>query len=104
MEVPVEHSVPMVRLPEELSFPAGLAERIHFDAERGQLVFRGFMSKADFDRLCRLSDDWGYLRPLEELFRLCVPEDDAPRPGALRRLFASLAHPRSRHPSRPVNA
>ena len=50
------------------------------------------MSKGDFDRLCRLSDDWGYRRPLEELFRQCTPEDGDPT-GGLRRwlsLFTGL--------------
>ena len=84
----MEHSVPMERLPAGVTFPPSLAGRIHFDAERKRLAFRGFMSKSDFDALCTLSNDWGYLRPLEDLFRLCVPEDE-PRPGGFRRLVAA---------------
>ena len=46
------------------------------------------MSKAEFDRLCQLSGDWGYRRPLEDLFRLCTPEAERPRRGLLRSLAA----------------
>ncbi len=73
----VDHFVTMDRLPDGLEFPPDLKDRIWFDAVMRRLVFRGFMSKADFDRLCRLSDNWGYRRPLEDLFRLCTPEEPA---------------------------
>jgi hypothetical protein len=46
------------------------------------------MSKSEFDRLCLLSDDWGYRRPLEDLFRLCTPE--APRKGVFGRVLSVL--------------
>lgn len=78
-EVPLEHFVTIPKLPAGLVFPKDLAERIRHDADRGRLVHRGFMSKADFDRLSALSDDWAYRRPLEELFRLCTPEPARPR-------------------------
>ena len=88
----MDHSVALERLPEGLRFPPELGDRIGYDAERRRLVYRGFMSKVDFDRLCALSDDWSYRRPLEELFRLCTPEPEAPpRPIGLRRAFAALA-------------
>jgi hypothetical protein len=86
----VDHFVTMNRLPDGLEFPPALTDRIWFDAAKRRLVFRGFMSKAEFDRLNRLSDDWGYRRPLEDLFRLCTPEEEE-RPRGLRRMFASLA-------------
>lgn len=95
----MEHSVPLDHLPEGLRFPASLGDRISFDAEHKRLVFRGFMSKADFDQLCHLSDDWAFRRPLENLFRECGP-DENPAPGGLRRLFNALTHP-GPGPSRP---
>jgi hypothetical protein len=84
----MDHFVPMERLPEGFVFPADMKERFGFDAEHRRLWYRGFMSKTDFDRLSRLSEDWAYRRQLEELFRLCEP--DIPPVGGFRRLFASM--------------
>ena len=47
-------------------------------------------ASAEFDRLFLVSEDWSYRRQLEELFRLCTP-DDPPRPRGLRRFVAALA-------------
>jgi hypothetical protein len=47
----VDHFVTMNRLPDGLEFPPALKNRIWFDAAKRRLVFRGFMSKAEFDRL-----------------------------------------------------
>jgi hypothetical protein len=71
----VEHSVPLERFPAEVEFPADLKLRIRYDPVRRRLVHIGFMSKSDYDRLFLLSDDWGYRRKLEDLFRLCTPEE-----------------------------
>src|SRR3954447_11495801 len=87
-EVPVENSVPIERFPTGIEFPADLKLRIRYDPIRRRLVFIGFMSKSEFDRLSRLSDDWSYRRPLEDLFRLCTPEE--PRPGVLSRVRMAL--------------
>ena len=62
-EGPVEHSVPMDRLLDGLQSPPDLSHRIGFDADRRRRVFRGFMSKSEFNHLCQLSNDWGYRRP-----------------------------------------
>jgi len=78
----------MERLPAGIEFPADLRLRIRYDPIRRRLVFIGFMSKCEFDRLCRLSDDWSYRRPLEDLFRLCTPED--PPSGVFHRVRAAL--------------
>jgi hypothetical protein len=86
----MDHSVRLDRLPDGLAFPPELGDRIRHDSARGTLSFRGFMSKADFDRLSRLHDDWGYRRSLEELFRLCVLET-GPRPtNRLTSVFSRL--------------
>jgi hypothetical protein len=90
MEDPVEHFVPLNRVPDGLQFPADLSHRIQYDADRRRLVFRGFMSKAEFDRLCLLTEDWGYRRSLEELFRLSTAEPESPS-GVFRRVLTALA-------------
>ncbi len=85
----MEHFVPLEKLPPGLEFPPEYRDRIRFDPEKQRLVYRGFMSKADFDRLCRLSGDWSYRRPLENLFRLCAI-DASEKPRGLRGLVTSL--------------
>jgi hypothetical protein len=62
--------------------------RIRYDPIRRRLVFLGFMSKSEFDRLNRVSDDWEYRRKLEDLFRLCIPEE--PRSGVFTRVKSVL--------------
>ena len=84
----MEHFVTMTSLPPGLTFPPQYAEKLHFDAAHKRLVFQGVMSKADFDSLSRLSDDWGYRRPLEDLFRLSI--EDSSRPRLFRRLFSAF--------------
>jgi hypothetical protein len=84
----VENSVPMPRFPSGIEFPADLKRRIRYDPIRRRLVFIGFMSKSEFDRLCQLSDDWSYRRPLEDLFRLCTPEE--PPSGLFRLVRTAL--------------
>ncbi len=75
----MEHFVTINSLPPGLTFPPQYAGKLHFDAEQKRLVYRGVMSKADFDSLSRLSDDWGYRRPLEDLFRLSIEDRSSPR-------------------------
>jgi hypothetical protein len=84
----VEHAVPVQNFPPGIEFPADLSRRIRYDPIRRRLVFIGFMSKGEFDRLCKLSDDWGYRRPLEELFRQCTLEDS--RSGVFSRVLSVL--------------
>ena len=85
----MDRFVKLESLPPGLKFPADLADRISFDAEKHRLTHRGFMSKADFDRLYRLHPDWTYRRALEELFRLCTLEDSQ-GPFHLSRWLAAL--------------
>ena len=85
----MDHFVKLDRLPEGLEFPPQLKDRIHFDAAAGKLVFRGYMSKTDFDRLCQLSNDWKFRRTLEELFRISVPEEE-PRSRGIHRFLAAV--------------
>jgi hypothetical protein len=63
-----EHSVKLDRLPEGMTFPAELHDRVLYDAARRRLVFRGFMTKSDYDRLAKLSKDFQYERGVEDLF------------------------------------
>jgi hypothetical protein len=85
----MDHFVKLDRMPECLEFPADLKERIHFEPETRKLVFRGYMSKSDFDRLSQLTTDWNFRRKLEELFRLSVMSQSA-RPQGVRRFLGSL--------------
>lgn len=68
-------AVSVDRLPEGLSFPGDLQRKIHYDPSQRRLAFEGFMSKATFDRLYRLTDDRDYRRALEELFQACTFDD-----------------------------
>jgi hypothetical protein len=85
----MDHFVRLDRLPEGLEFPPHLKDRIHFDAAAHKLIFRGYMSKTDFDQISQLTGDWKFRRTLEELFRLCTPET-APTPKGFRRVLAAL--------------
>jgi hypothetical protein len=96
MEGLVDHFVKLDRLPDGYEFPPELGDRITFDAKTHKLVFRGYMSKADFDRLCQPTRDWGFRRALEDLFRLSIPEVEPPSGGARRLLgvFTRFRPPR----------
>jgi hypothetical protein len=92
----MEQFVPLDRLPDGLTFPPEMEGRIRHDPDMRRLSFQGFMCKAEFDRLSRLHDDWGYRRALEELFRLCSFEPE-PRPvNRLARVFSRLIPGRDR--------
>ena len=84
----MDHFVKMDRLPERLEFPLELKDRIHYDPIARRLIFRGYMSKTDFDRLSQLSTDWNFRRSLEELFRLSIPEESSRARGVGRFLAA----------------
>jgi hypothetical protein len=84
----MDHFVKMDRLPEGLEFPLELKDRIHFDPIARRLIFRGYMSKTDFDRLSHVSTDWNFRRSLEELFRLSIPEEPSRARGVGRFLAA----------------
>ncbi len=86
----MEHSVALDHLPDGLTFPTEMDGRIRFDAEKRMLYFQGFMSKAEFDRLSRLHDDWGYRRTLEELFRRCSMESEQQPVNRLASIFSRL--------------
>ena len=92
----MDHSVRMDSLPEGLTFPPEMDGRIRHDASSRTLSFRGFMSKAEFDRLSRLHDDWGYRRSLEELFRICTLDPEPQPTNRLASVFARLI-PRRDH-------
>ena len=87
MEGLVDHFVTLEKIPDGLVFPADLADRIRIDPESRKLHFRGYMSKTEFDRLCELTRDWSFRRKLEELFQVCIDEDE-PQPKGLHGLFS----------------
>jgi hypothetical protein len=89
MEDLVDHFVKLDRMPEGFEFPPEMKDRIYFDEPRHQLVFHGYMSKTEFDRLCESTKDWKFRRTLEELFCECVP-DEPQQPGGLRGFWDAL--------------
>jgi hypothetical protein len=89
MEGHMDHFVKLDSLPEGFEIPSQMKDRIHFDPVARKLVFRGYMSKTDFDRLSQLTSDWSFRRTLEQLFRLSIPEKNAP-PSGIRRLLSAV--------------
>jgi hypothetical protein len=89
MEDPMDHFVNLERLPDDFVVPPKFQNRLEFDAEAHKLVFRGYMSKAEFDQLSSLTNDWRFRRNLEDLFRQCIPETK-PNPAGLGRLLANF--------------
>jgi hypothetical protein len=88
MEDLVDHFVKLDNLPDGYEFPTQLRDKIQFDVEHHKLVFHGYMSKADFDRLSHATSDWKFRRTLEDLFRECTPEDKTPPSGVWRVMSA----------------
>ncbi len=84
----MDHFVILERLPAGLEFPPELRDRIAYDPATKRLSHRGFMSKADFDRLWMSCEDWSFRHRLEDLFRLCTVETGRPR--GLRRWLAPI--------------
>jgi hypothetical protein len=82
--VRMTRSVRLERLPEGLVFPAEMAARISFAPNTHELRFEGFMSKTDFDKLLRLSNDLAYQRALEQLFQRCTFRDAVSQPTSRR--------------------
>jgi hypothetical protein len=85
----MDHFVKLDRMPDGFEFPPEIKDRIEFDLDRHILVFRGYMSKAEFDRLCLLTSDWKFRRTLEELFSQCVP-DEPPQARGIRGIWEAL--------------
>ena len=76
----MEYAVKLSKLPSDLKFSERLQERVRYDANRGELIYRGFMTKCTYDELSALSDDAEYHRALERLFVL-TSGDAAPTPS-----------------------
>lgn len=80
--MPTLHRTALDHLPPGLSWPQDLADRVVYDPASKSLSFNGYMSKATFDRLANLSDDWDYRDAMERLFQESLPEtavDSRPR-------------------------
>jgi hypothetical protein len=76
MKVKTHHTVPIDRVPAGLVVPPDLEGRFGYDSDRNELWHDGFMSKATFDRLGTLCDDWDYRAALERLFNESLPQKD----------------------------
>jgi hypothetical protein len=86
----MDHSVKLAHLPADCKFPERLADRLRYDPDRGELHFRGFMTKCTYDELSALSEDADYHRALERLFVLTSAEV-APAPRSALPLTAIAA-------------
>jgi hypothetical protein len=86
----MDYSVMLAHLPANCKFPERLADRLRYDREQGELLFRGFMTKCTYDELSALSDDADYHRALERLFVLTSAEA-APTPKSALPLTAIAA-------------
>ena len=91
----MEFFVPLARLPDKVSFPERLREKVAYDAEQRRLVYRGFMTKCTYDELSVLSDDPDYHRALEQLFVLtsaaAMPQPRRKIPVAFAAAAAAIA-------------
>lgn len=79
-----------LRSDEPIQFPESLSDRVWYDRDSRRLAFRGFMSKATYDRLHSLSNDHAYQRAIEELFRISVFEEPRPVSRSMQK-FISIA-------------
>ena len=88
----MDHFVKLDRLPDGYEVPRDLRDKFQFDAAGQKLVFRGYMSKTEFDRICEPTRDWGFRRKVEELFRMSVVDAEPARAGPKpsRGVFAKL--------------
>jgi hypothetical protein len=83
----MEHSTPLQKLPDGITVPTHLRDRIAFDAERRQLSFRGFMTKYTHDELLAIANDQVYRAAVERLFVLSSQEFAPPAPRRTRPLL-----------------
>jgi hypothetical protein len=91
----MEHHVRLESVPDDLVFPPEYAGKIRYEAATKRLIYEGFMSKADYDRLYQIHESWSYRRGLESLFRICTPEQETPGKGLrLSRLFSLFRNAR----------
>jgi hypothetical protein len=60
-------AVTLKQLPDGVDFPSGMRDRVTYDPERKLLIFRGYMSSADYCFLRSYSDDPEYVRALNDL-------------------------------------
>jgi len=86
----MDHFVKLERLPDGYEIPGSVRDKLHFDADGHRLVFRGYMSKTEFDRICEPTRDWGFRRSVEELFLKSVVDAKPARAGK-NRIFGVLA-------------
>ena len=87
----MEYSAKLERLPAEVSINDRLSERFRYDAERKQLIYRGFMTKCAYDEISALSDNLDYHRAVEQLFVMTSAEVAPPKKGLGSGVVAATA-------------
>ena len=80
----MEHTTPLRHLPDGITIPDYLQDRLTYDRERGRISYRGFMSKRAYDELISLADDLEYRRAVEQLFVLSADEANRVEASAAR--------------------
>jgi hypothetical protein len=85
----MDHFVKLERLPDGYEIPGSVGDKLHFDPEAHRLIFRGYMSKTEFDRICEPTRDWGFRRLVEELFMKSVVDAEPAHHGK-NRVFGAL--------------
>jgi len=78
-------------LPATASFPERLRERLRYDASRGELIYRGFMTKCSYDEISALSDDLEFHLAVERLFVLTSAEVAPERTSLSPRILVAAA-------------
>jgi hypothetical protein len=87
----VEYTVKLSHLPATVSFSDRVSERLRYDASRGELIYRGFMTKCTYDEISGLSDDPEYHRAIERLFVLTSGEVASERKSLSPGIFVAAA-------------
>lgn len=73
-----ESSVELENLPEGMEFSDYLKDKIHYDADRKRLVFKGVMSEEEKDEMLKLSPENHYKIGVEALFHKSTRPPHAP--------------------------
>lgn len=87
----MEYSVKLAQLPAGVSISERLSERFRYDAERRELIYRGFMTKCAYDEVSALSDNLDYHRAVEQLFVLTSAEVAPPKRHVTPAVLAATA-------------
>lgn len=87
----MRHEVDLKFLPPGLEFPSDLRDKISYDPSRCRLIFVGRMSRTEFERLLRLSNDADFLRAVERLSQISTNGETKPAKSRRMTLGSTIA-------------